>query len=98
MVRRRPKHHNKAVTYTLLAIAGALAGAIGVLSLTHPVPVYFPGDPHSRALPGLLGVNLLVVPVVLVGIVLHRVGWTIEVDVEAWRERRRRRRQRAESR
>ncbi len=95
MLRKRPKHHNKAVTYTLFAIAGVLAGAIGVLSLTHPLPVVFPGDPHRRDLPGQWS-GLLVVPVLLVGVALYRIGWTLEIDLETWRERRRRRRERTD--
>ena len=97
MSEERPKRTSKALTYALLAVAGVLALAIGLLSLAHPFAAWFPGESRRSDLPPVLGVSLLVLPVVLVGLAVYRAGWAIELDAEAWRERRRKRRERAAS-
>jgi len=95
MLTKRPERHSRAVTYMLLAIAGVLALAIGLLSLAHPFAAWFPGESRRSDLPPVLGVGLLVLPAMLVGMAVYRIGWTLELDIEAWRERRRRRRKQA---
>ena len=48
------------------------------------------GEAHRSDAPPVWGVGLLVLPVVLLGLAI----WTLELDLEAWRERRRRRERR----
>jgi hypothetical protein len=77
-----------------MALCGAVALAIGLFSLAHPIAAWFPGESHRSDLPPVWGVSLLVVPVVLIGLAAFRTWWTLELDLEAWRARRRRKRRR----
>lgn len=77
--------------YTLSALLGVAALAIGVLSLLHPVSGWAFGEAHRSDAPPIWGVGFLTVPIVLVGIAIWQAWWTITIDIEAWRRRRRRR-------
>jgi lysylphosphatidylglycerol synthetase-like protein (DUF2156 family) len=78
-------------SYALMALLGIAALAVGLLSLRHPIAGWAFGEAHKSDAPPVWGVDLLVVPVVLLGLVIWRALWTTELDLEARRERRRRR-------
>jgi len=100
MIRKRYpfERTSKATTYILLALAGVVCLAIGLLSLAHPIgQVWALGEGHRADLPGVLGVGVLVFPVFLIGLAAYRTWWTLELDFEAWRQRRKRRRRQSGS-
>lgn len=88
-----PAHapERKIGSYALTALLGVAALAVGLLSLRHPVARWAFGEAHRSEDPPVWGVSLLVLPVVLLGFAIWRAWWTLELDIEAWRERRRRR-------
>jgi hypothetical protein len=99
MVRKRDpsERSGKAFTYVCVALAGVVSLAIGLFWLAHPFGgVWAPGEAHRAELPPVWG-GILVVPVFLIGLVAYRTWWTLELDLEAWRERRRKRRSQASS-
>ncbi len=73
------------------ALTASAALAVGLLSLWHPIAGWALGEAHRSAAPPVWGVGLLVLPVVLLGFGIWRAWWTLELDLEAWRERQRRR-------
>jgi hypothetical protein len=78
-------------SYALMALLGVASLAVGLLLLWHPVAGWAFGEAHRSDAPPVWGVGLLVVPVVLLGFVIWRAFWNLELDLETWRERRRRR-------
>lgn len=81
-------------SYAFTALLGVAALAVGLLSLWHPIAGWAFGEAHRSDAPPVWGVGLLVLPVVLLGLGIWRAWWTLELDLEAWRERRRRRERR----
>jgi hypothetical protein len=82
------------VHHLVTALIGVVALAIGILSLEHPIATWLYGGSRGADAPPVLGVDFLVIPVVLIGIMIRRIAFALELDLEAWREHRQRRRQR----
>jgi hypothetical protein len=78
--------------YAITVLMAIIALAIGLLSLAHPVARWAYGEPRRSDAPGVWGVDILVVPVVLIGIGAARMWFALELDFEAWRQRRRHKR------
>jgi hypothetical protein len=79
------KPHHRIGHHALTAVIGVVALAIGLLSLWHPTSGWAFGTPHTSDAPGVLGVNFLVIPVVLLGLAARRIWWALSLDLEAWR-------------
>lgn len=98
MVRKKKpsERAGKALSYTLMALAGAVSLAIGLFSLAHPFAAWLPGESRRSDLPPVFGVSLLVIPAFLVGLAIFRTWLTLELDFEAWQVRRLRRQRKSQ--
>ena len=72
-------------------VVAVLALAVGLASLHHPIAGWLPSLGRKSDVPPVIGAGLLVVPVVVAGVLVRRLGEAVGLTVEARRQRRRRR-------
>jgi hypothetical protein len=99
VTRRQPRSRSRAVRALLVLPFYALGALLLLLCLaatfgSFTTPLlnlrWLKGLAPRSDLPGIVGVDIVVLAIVLAGIGVHR-GWiALKLDLEAWRERRRR--------
>jgi hypothetical protein len=79
------KPNHRIAHHALTAVLGVVALTVGLLSIWHPTAGWPFGAPHTSDAPGVLGVDFLVIPVVLIGLAARRIWWALSLDLETWR-------------
>jgi hypothetical protein len=89
-VAERPHHKKLHLSATLCLGLGGLIGLALILLPRADLSLSATTNYHRSQLPGLLGIDLLAIPVCLLGIAAYRAWWALRIDVEAWKQHRRR--------